>query len=66
VGYGFTLASLIFVPLVTSLLVLIFEFPLFVQRIAAAAGFLFSALALTSTLATNKKRQTRQSQHTWS
>ncbi len=53
-GYGFTLACLIVVPLITSLVVLIFDFPIFIQRIAAATGFLFSSLALTSTLATNK------------
>lgn len=55
-GYGFTLACLIFIPLTTSLLVLIFDLPGFFQKIAAALGFLFSALALTSTLAANKER----------
>jgi len=55
-GYGFTLACLIVVPLITSLLVLIFDVPTLVQRIAAATGFLFSALALTSTLATDKEK----------
>jgi hypothetical protein len=55
-GYGFTLACLIVVPLITSLLVLIFDLPLFVQRIASALGFLFSSHALTSTLATNKEK----------
>lgn len=55
-GHGFTLASLIVVPLITSLLVLIFDLPLVVQRIASAAGFLFSVLALTSTLAINKEK----------
>lgn len=55
-GYGFTLACLIVVPLVTSLLILIFDFSVFIQRIAAAMGFLFSSLALTSTLATNKEK----------
>ncbi len=55
-GYGFTLASLIVVPIVTSLLVLIFELPPVVQKIAAAAGFLFSSIALMSTLATNKEK----------
>lgn len=55
-GYGITLACLIVVPLITSLLVLIFDFPVFIQRIAAAMGFLFSSLALTSTLATNKEK----------
>lgn len=55
-GYGFTLACLIVVPLITSLLVLIFDFPVSIQRIAAAMGFLFSSLALTSTLATNKEK----------
>ena len=55
-GYGFTLACLIVVPLVTSLLVLIFDLPVFIQRSAAALGFLFSSLALTSTLATNKEK----------
>jgi hypothetical protein len=55
-GYGFTLACLIVVPLVTSLLVLIFDLPVFLQRIAAAMGFLFSSLALTSTLATNREK----------
>ena len=46
-GYGFTLACLIIVPLITSLFVLIFDFPIFIQRIAAAMGFLFSSLALS-------------------
>ena len=55
-GYGFTLACLITIPLITSLLVLIFDLPVFIQRIAAAMGFLFSSLALTSTLATNKEK----------
>ncbi len=55
-GHGFTLACFIVVPLVTSLLILIWDLPLFVQRIASAAGFLFSALALNSTLATNKEK----------
>lgn len=55
-GYGFTLASLIVVPIVTSLLVLIFELPVVVQKIAAAAGFLFSSFALMSSLATNKEK----------
>ena len=55
-GYGFTLASLIVVPLITSLLVLIFDLPAFFERFASAIGFLFSALALTSTLATNKEK----------
>lgn len=54
--YGFTLACLIVVPLMTSLLVLVFALPVFVQRIASAMGFLFSSLALTSTLATNKEK----------
>lgn len=55
-GYGLTLACFIVVPLVTSLLVLLFDFPILVQRIASVAGFLFSSLALTSTLATNKEK----------
>ena len=55
-GYGFTLACLIFVPLITSLLVIIFDFPIFIQKLFATIGFLFSAFALTSTLATNKEK----------
>lgn len=55
-GYGFTLACLIVVPLITSLLVLLFDLPTLIQRSAAALGFLFSSLALTSTLATNKEK----------
>lgn len=55
-GYGFTLACFIAVPLLTSLLILIWDIPLVIQRIAGAAGFLFSALALNSTLATNKEK----------
>lgn len=55
-AYGFTLALLILVPIITSLLVLIFDLPVMVQRLAAAAGFLFSSIALTSTLAMNKEK----------
>lgn len=55
-GYSFTLACLIVVPLMTSLLVFIFDLSVFIQRIASALGFLFSSLALTSTLATNKEK----------
>ena len=58
-GCGFTLAALIVVPLITSLLVLVWEIPLFGQKLALAIGFLFSALALTSTLATNKEKANR-------
>lgn len=55
-GYGFTLACLIIVPLVTSLLALIFDLRIFIQKVVSALGFLFSSLALTSTLATNKEK----------
>ncbi len=56
-GYGFTLASLIVVPLATSLLVIVWQdAPAAVERICAAAGFLFSSFALMSTLASNKEK----------
>ena len=55
-AYGFTLASLIVVPLLTSVIVLIFDLPIFIQKICALAGFLFSTFALMSTFATNKEK----------
>ena len=55
-GYGFTLASFIVVPIITSLLSLTFDLPSFIEKITAAMGFSFSVLALSSTLATNKDK----------
>lgn len=56
---GVAIAFYIFIPMVTSLLVLIFSLPSFWQKIASLFGFLFAALALNSSLA-NNRRETDQ------
>lgn len=58
-GYGLILACFIVIPLITSLLVLIFDLTTFIQKIVAAVGFFFSSIALASTLATNKEKADR-------
>lgn len=55
-GYGFTLSCLIVVPLVTSLAVLVWEPAAWIERTVSALGFLFSTLALMSSLAMNKEK----------
>lgn len=56
---GVAIAVYIFVPMITSLLILIFDLPLFGQRVASLIGFLFAAFALNSALASNRNEAER-------
>lgn len=56
---GIAIAVYIFVPMITSLLVLLFDLPLLGQRVASLLGFLFAAFALNSALANNRNEANR-------
>jgi hypothetical protein len=51
-----SLAGYIFIPLTTSLLLLLFTFPDLLQRILSFLGFLFASLALNSAINNNKDK----------
>ena len=56
---GIAIAVYIFVPMVTSLLALLFDLPQLGQRVASLLGFLFAAFALNSALANNRNEANR-------
>lgn len=56
---GLSLAAYVTVPMVTSLLQVFFTFPTWAENALSFAGFLFSFLALSSVLASNRDKANR-------